>query len=88
MSPRTPVGRRRLSILKAMAASKLGLTVPGLSERLGFCTRTVRDHLLRLEALGMVTRLNYRRWQVASGVNLARLDGTRLDPGGSHDAHR
>ena len=89
MQPQTFVGRRRLAILRRLAASTPGLTVPVLSKRLGLCLTTIRTHLQALEGLGLVTRLNYRRWQLAPGTTLGSLDGSRLDSQEeSHASHR
>ena len=88
MKPQTVLGRRRLAILKRLAASKPDSTVPALAAAAGFCLITVRSHLQALEDLGLVTRTNYRRWRLADGITLGSLDGSTLDPGGSHVANR
>ena len=89
MKPQTVLGRRRLAILKRLAASKSDSTVPALAAGTGFCSITVRHHLKALEVLGLVTRTNFRRWRLADGITLGGLDGSRLDPQEDpHAAHR
>ena len=88
MKPQTLIGRRRLQILRRVARPENGVTVSGLVTSLGMCARTIRTHLQAMEALGLVVRTTYRRWQLAADVTLAGLNGSRLDPGGSHVADR
>jgi DNA-binding IclR family transcriptional regulator len=88
MKPRTLIGRRRLRILRCVARPENGVTISGLVSSLGMCARTLRTHLRAMEALGLVVRTTYRHWQLADGVTLAGLNGSRLDPGGSHVAYR
>jgi DNA-binding IclR family transcriptional regulator len=80
-APQTLIGRRRLAILKAVAAAKGGITVLELTQRLGLSGRTILTYLRFLFCLKLVSRLHYRRWLIAPGVHPSRsFDGTRLDP--------
>jgi DNA-binding IclR family transcriptional regulator len=88
MKPQTLIGRRRLRILRRVALFAEEATIPRLSTSLGLCPRTLLNHLHVMEDLGLVIRTTYHRWQLADGITLAGLDGSRLDPGGSHVADR
>jgi len=77
--PRTALGQRRLRLLRLLAVAPAPLLTSDFSAKLGWCPKTTRAHLQRLEELGLVTRVNYRRWVAQPGFTVRSLDVASID---------
>jgi len=79
-SASTALGKRRFSVLRVLArAGGAPLTTTLLAARAGQSLETVRKHLLHMEGLGLVARLNYRRWSALTFPLPASFDASILD---------